>query len=335
MPRFNRFGAAVVAIIGLLIFFAACNGDGESPTSTQTLDGFPVTLQGADGRQITLDGPPQRMVVLSPGHVEILFAIGAGDQVVAVEQNTDFPPEAAAVEPKLSGFEPSTEAVAELNPDLVILSFAPEGFVEQLAGLGITVFLDDIDTRITTVEGVFDSILELGRATGHAAEATELVRDLRERVAAVEEAVAGVAEGPRVYHELDDTLFTISPGTFTGDLYAKLHAENIVGAGEGLFPQLSPEAVIDRDPEVIILADAAFGQTPDVVAARPGWDVIDAVENNRVFAIDPNLVSRPGPRIVDGLEALARLLYPELFPEEGRVPCSACFAAGALALRTR
>jgi iron complex transport system substrate-binding protein len=112
--------------------------------------------------------------------------------------------------------------------------------------------------------------------------------------------------------------FSISPDSFVGDLYRTLKAENIVGADEGPFPSLTQEAIIERNPEVIVRADAAFGETPKVVAARPGWDTIDAVINGRVYAIDPNIVSRPGPRIVDGLEALARLLYPELFADEGQ-----------------
>ncbi len=337
MQRIRWYIVAVAAILGLVVL-AACNGGGSSPNSTpDPLAGFPVTLQGAQGTSVTLDTPPERMVVLSPGHVEILFAIGAGTSVIAVDQNTDFPPEAAAIDTKLSGFQPSIEAIAALSPDLVIVSFAPDGFIDQLNILSIPVFFDEIDTKVTTVEGVFDSIAELGQATGRSAEASDVIAALSLRVDAVLAAVAEIERGPTVYHELDvfEGFFTISPDTFTGDLYAKLKAENITSSDEGLFPQLSQEAIIDRNPEVIVLADAAFGQTPEVVSGRPGWDTIDAVVNGRVYTIDPSLASRPGPRLVDALEQLARLIYPELFPAEGRRRCSACFGESASVLQMR
>ncbi len=326
MLRFRHVLFVALAAILLAVTLAACSNDGGSPAGetptpiAEAGDGFPTTLTGSDGRDLTLESPPQRMVVLSPGHVEILFAIGAGDQVIAVEQNADFPPEAAALEPKISGLDPSVEAIADLAPDLVIIAFTPEGFIEQMDTLGILVFLDDINTKITTIDEVFDSIKELGRITGNRKQAQALINDLRARVRAVVKELRGVDDGPTVYHELDATggFFSISPDSFVGDLYRTLKAENIVGEDEGPFPALTQEAIIERDPEVIVLADAAFGETPEVVSARPGWDTIDAVINGRVYAIDPNIVSRPGPRIVDALEELARLFYPELFSRGGR-----------------
>ena len=324
---------AYVAMIGVLLALvsAACGGGSDDGTTSESGDRFPVALERSDGQTLTIESPPQRMVVLSPGHVEILFAIGAGDQVVAVDQNSDFPPEAAAIEPKLSGFEPSLEAIAAVDPDLVIVSFDADGIVGALDGLGIPVFLDDIDSRITTIEGVFESIVELGRATGHTAEAEELVAQLEARVDAVVEAVADVEQGPRIYHEQDtyQGFNTAGLESFVGDLYNKLKARNIALADEGAYPTLQSEAIIERNPEVILLADAAFGETPEVVAARPGWDTIDAVANDWVYAVDPDIFSRPGPRIVDALEELARLLYPGLFPDEEAYRCWVCSAASA------
>ena len=329
MLRFRHVLFVALAAVLLAVTLAACGDDGDdsgrstipalTPISAAG-DGFPYTLRGSDGQDVIIESQPQRMVVLSPGHVEILFAIGAGDQVIAVEQNVDFPPEAAALEPKISGLDPSVEAIADLEPDLVIISFAPEGFIEQMDTLGIPVYLDDINSKITTIDEVFDSIKELGRATGHREEAQVLINDLRDRVREVTKTLRGVNDGPTIYHELDATggFFSISPDSFVGDLYRTLKAENIVGADDGPFPSLTQEAIIERNPEVIVLADAAFGETPEVVSARPGWDTIDAVINGRVYAIDPNIVSRPGPRIVDALEELARLLYPDIFADEGQ-----------------
>ncbi len=323
MLRFRQVLFVVLAAVLLAVTLAACGDDGGSPTISVLTpisaagDGFPTTLRGADGEDLTIESQPQRMVVLSPGHVEILFAIGAGDQVIAVEQNVDFPPEAAALEPKISGLDPSVEAIADLAPDLVIIAFAPEGFIDLMDTLGIPVFHDDIDTKITTIDEVFDSIKELGRATGHREEAQALIKELRDRVRDVVKELRGEDDGLTIYHELDATggFFSISPDSFVGDLYITLKAENIVGADDGPFPSLTQEAIIERNPGVIVLADAAFGETPEVVSARPGWNTIDAVINGRVYAIDPNIVSRPGPRIVDALEELARLLYPDIFGE--------------------
>ncbi len=333
MLQFIRHILVLGAVLGALVFFGgACDdGGGGEATETPGASGeFPVTLERADGQELTLDAAPQRIAALSAGHVESLFAIGAGDQVIAVEQNTDYPPEAAAIEIKLSAFEPSAEAIANVDPDLVILSNDTDGIVGTLDNLGIPVFYDDIDTRITTIEGVFESIETLGRATGHVDEAQALVDSLQERVDGVVEGVADIDGGPRVYHELDVTggFFSIGPDSFVGDLYEKLKAENIVQADEGPYPSLSQEAIIDRNPEVIILADAEFGQTPEVVSARPGWEAIDAVQNERVYAIDTDIFSRPGPRIVDALEALAPLLYPDEYSWR-EAPCWACSAVPA------
>jgi len=308
-----RYLVALVALAAL-----ACNGDGSGPTATPSAVEeavaapspalFPVTVTDSNGKQLVFDSPPESIVALAPSFVEVLFAIAAGDAVVAVDENTDFPPEAAA-RTKLSGFEPSVEGIAALEPDLVIIFFDPGGLEEALEGLGIPVlFL----ASPQSVEGVFDQIELLGRATGHLEEAEALIADMRESIDAIAEKLADVQEGPRVFHEVGPELFTASDEDFVGDLYTILKAQNIA-AGAGPFPQLTAEAVIAADPEVIILADVP-AVTPEEVKARPGWDSVSAVQNDRVFAVDPDIVSRNGPRLVDGLEELARLLYPERFP---------------------
>ncbi len=314
MLRQVRITVLLLVLLGLLL--AACDDGGRTggPTATPGVSGeFPVTIESSNGDSLTLDAPPERIVSLSAGHSEILFAIGAGEQVIAVDNFSDYPAEANAIDLRLDSFEPSAEAIANLDPDLVVLSFAPEGFLDQLDALGVPAWLDELNSA-TSVEAIFESIETLGRSTGHVEQAEALVDDLQGRVDAVTEAVAGVEEGPRVYHEIDETLYAIGPDSFTGDLFVKLKADNIVD--EGPSTQLSQEAIIAANPQVIILSDAEFGQTPEVVSARPGWGAIEAVNQQRVYAIDDDLVSRPGPRLVDGLEALARLLYPEIFGEE-------------------
>ena len=163
------------------------------------------------------------------------------------------------------------------------------------------------------LDGIYERIGLFGEITDHNAEATELVGSMQERVDAVLETVGEVEEGPRFFHELDNLLFTVGPGSFIGDLYDLLKAQNIAAETGEPFPQLTSEAVIAADPEVIILADESFGESIETVQARPGWDVISAVEEGRVHGVDPDIASRPGPRIVDFLEIVAAYLYPELF----------------------
>jgi iron complex transport system substrate-binding protein len=165
----------------------------------------------------------------------------------------------------------------------------------------------------TSVNGVLDQILLLGKATGRNDEASALLRELVSRINAVKSKVAGVSQGPRVYHELDPLLFTVTPGDFVGDIYTALKAQNIAAGAAPALPQLSAEAVIQSNPQVVVLADEPPVITVESVKERPGWDQIDAVKNGRVHVVDPDVFNRPGPRIVDAMEALAKLLYPETF----------------------
>jgi iron complex transport system substrate-binding protein len=314
--RLRYLVTALVALVALATL--ACNGDDSGPAATPTVVQeaaatpspavFPVTVADSNGEQLVIESQPGSIVALAPSFVEILFAVGAGDAVVAVDENTDFPPEATA-RTKLSGFEPSMESIAALEPDLVVIFFDPGGLQEALEGLGIPVLLL---ASPQSVEGVLDQILLLGQATGHANDAEQLVDAMRQDIDAIAEKLADVQEGPRVFHEISPELFTASDEDFAGDLYTILKAQNIA-AGDGPFPQLTEEAVIAADPEFIILADEP-AVTPEEVKARPGWQSISAVRNDRVFAVDPDIVSRQGPRLVDGLGELARLLYPESFP---------------------
>jgi len=315
--RLRYLVAPLVALLALAAL--ACNGDSSGPTATPTAVQeavaapspavFPVTVADSNGKQLIFESPPESIVALAPSFVEVLFAIGAGDAVVGVDENTDFPPEAAA-KTKLSGFEPSVERIAALEPDLVIIFFDPGGLEEALEGLGIPVlFL----MTPASIQGVFDQIELLGRATGHLEEAGALIADMQDGIDAITEKLADVQEGPSFFHELDPTLFTTCPGEFIHDMYDTLKARNIATEA-GVPCQLTQEAVIAADPEVIVLADEFAGESPDTVRARPGWNSISAVQNDRIYVIDPYIVSLPGPRLVEALRTLAAYLYPERFP---------------------
>jgi iron complex transport system substrate-binding protein len=253
-----------------------------------------------------LESPPDAIVSLSAAHVESLYAIGAGDQLIAGDLYSNCPAAANDLQ-HVDSFTPSVEAITALQPDLVFMFFDPGGLREALEGAGVNVFF--LNTP-ESVSGVLDQIELLGQLTGHIVEAGEFVTSMN---AGIDEVVAGLpaAEPPGVFHEVDNTLYTAGPGSFVGDLYDILKAENIAEATGEAYPQMSNEAVIAAAPDVIILADEAAGESPETVTARPGWDSIPAVQSGRIHAVDPDIVSRPGPRLVDALEILAGHLYPD------------------------
>jgi iron complex transport system substrate-binding protein len=309
-----RGGALALSLALLLALTAACGDDSDNGTSTPTVTAataaqYPLTLTDGLDRSVTLEAAPQRIASLSPAATEILFAIGAGDQVVAVDKFSDYPPE-AAMRQQLDAFQPSVEAIAGAQPDLVLVFYDPGNLVDGLTNANVTAFF--LDTP-TSVAEVLEQIRLLGEATGHRQEGEELAQSMQQEVTAIEERLADVEQGPRVFHEVDDQLYTVAPSSFVGDLYAILKAQNIAAGTDQAYPQLSQEAIIEADPEVIILGDTAGGESPETVKARPGWGSISAVTNNRIYSVDPDIVSRPGPRLVDALETLAQMLYPERF----------------------
>lgn len=314
------------ALLAALALAAACGGDESptpagtpgdaSPTAAGTPIGrsFPLEIERSDGKTLTLDEPASKIVSLSPGATESLYAIGAEDALVAVDMQADYPPEALTLATRVDAFEPNVEAIAALEPDLVIVASDTGGIVGALDRLEIPVLFRDINTDVLTIEDVFEEIETLGAVTGRDAEASAVVASLRARVSAVVDSLADLPEAGTVtvFHELDSELYSAAENTFIGSLYVTLGAENIAGDGGGTpYPQLTNEAVIAADPDVIVLADEEFGVTIDSVKARPGWSAIAAVRENRIVGIDPDIISRPGPRIVDALEQLARALSPE------------------------
>lgn len=302
--------------LALAALAAAC-GDGEpaapQPQSTPTaaaVDSFPVTITQSDGVALTIESPPRRIVSLSAHATDILCAIGAGDQIVAVERYANCP-EGSHEKPELDAYEPSVEAIAGYDPDLVYIFSDINGVVGAVRNLGIPVLYLELPE---SVGGVLEQIALFGRITGHREEADALVQSMRERLDAIDERLADIEQGPRVFHELDPTYFTVAPGSFIGDMYRILKAQNIAEGSSEPYPQLSAEVIVERDPEVIVLADEPSGVTADSVKNRPGWSEISAVRQDRICVVDPSLVSQPGPNVVDAIETLAACLYPDRFP---------------------
>ena len=312
----------------IALAIAACGGGGSSSkTATPPVpdsgtpfassnDSFPVQLPRSDGKVVSLTDAPKHLVSLSPGATEIVYALGAEDELAAVDKDADYPDGAKNFATKLDAYQPNVESIVALQPDLVIVATDSNGIVAALDRVNVPVLFSDINTDVRTVNDVLRQIKLIGTATGKSANADSLISDLRERINGVTSKVEDVsaADGPRVYHELDDTYYSASSGSFIGDVYRLLKAQNIAGDGGGVaYPQLTQEAIIAGNPQAIILADEAFGTTADSVKARPGWANIDAVKNGKIFGVDPNVISRPGPRIVDALEQVAKDLYPEKF----------------------
>jgi iron complex transport system substrate-binding protein len=324
------YALAILLAAALLALAAACKDDGPSPLvrpsptvaafsfDCQTVaaakpvevEAFPVEVTDSVGNTVSLQEPPQRIASLSAGHTEILYAIGAGDQVAAVDNTSDCPGVVSEF-PKVDAFTPNVEQIAALEPDLVIIFFDPGDLQSSLQGLGIPVLNL---AAPESVEGVYDQMALLGEATGHSADAGGVAGAMKEAVADVLSQVEDAAEAPTVFHEVDNMYFSAGSGTFIGDLYAMLGAANIADATGQAYPQMSAEAIIDADPDVIVLADEDAGETPETVKARPGWASIAAVKNGRVYVVDPDIISRPGPRLVEALSTLAGYLYPELVP---------------------
>ena len=280
-----------------------------TPTAAPTAAAFPLTIEDSAGTMVTLDAAPERIISYSPGATEILFAIGAGDRVVATDEFSDFPAEVQAL-PKLAYSSPDPERALVLEPDLLILATQQREQVEQFRNLGMTVlFLDSAQDA----GGVFGMVALLGEVTGNHRQAADLAASMLQRIGAVTTALADVKEGPLVFFELTADLYSIGEDTFVGELLALAKARNIAAGAPSSYPQLTAEAIIDAAPDVVLLADGEWGESYETVCARPGWDAIPACVDGRVHPVDGDLSGRPGPRIVDGLEQIARLLYPDRF----------------------
>lgn len=275
-------------------------------------EGF--TIVDDYGRAVTLKGIPERIVSIAPSPTEILFAIGAGPQIVGVDNYSDYPAEAAAL-PKVGDYTLNIETIISLQPDLIVGGdLVPLAQLELLEAQGIPyVLLAD-----RTLEDVLKTIRLAGVITGHVAEADQVANALSDRIDAVKEKTLGAGvPKPRVYIEYDEFmgLWTYGPGSFGDDLIAAAGGTNIAHNTASEYPMVESEFVIAQNPQVIIYTTGAWSTlTKDTYLNRPGWSTIDAVKNETIYGMDANLLSRYGPRIVDCLEQLAAIIHPELFP---------------------
>jgi len=266
------------------------------------------------GREIKLNGPAQRVVSLAPSNTEILFAIGAGAQTLGRDEFSDYPEEAKSL-PSVGGSmgQYSAEAIVALKPDLVLAAEinTPE-LVKQLEDLGLTVYYLK---NPTTLEGMYVNLEVVGTLTGHGV--TKLVDSLKARVKAVDDKILPLSSRPSVFYEIDATdpakPYTYGPGSFGNLLIERAGAFNVGGTLTDPYPQISLEQLVVANPSFILLGDSMWGMTAEAVQARSGWETIYAVQSGQIYPIDDNLISRPGPRLVDGLEQMAKIFHAGVF----------------------
>lgn len=292
----------------LLLVVAACATTEVTPTTTTSVPDegttFPVTVTDDRG-EVTIEAHPESVISLSPTATEMLYAVGAGEQVIAVDDQSNYP--AGVPTTDLSGFTPNLEAIIGYRPDLVVIGFDPadDPISDGLEEVGVPVlFLD----AAQTLEDVYRQIEVIGTATGNLEAAHEVNDNIRADIDEIVAQSGGIGQGITYYHELDNTLFTVTSATFVGQVYALLGLENIADpADEGGFgfPQLSPEYVVSADPDIIFLANAAYGESAETLARRPGWAGMTALDTGAVVEVDPDLASRWGPRVVDFLRLAA------------------------------
>ncbi|TNC24008.1 ABC transporter substrate-binding protein [Amycolatopsis alkalitolerans] len=290
-------------MIVLLLVLAGCAShppDEDSTAKPNTEATFPVTVGS-----VTIEQQPMRIVSLSPSATETLFALGAGPQVVAVDSQSDYPPQAPHT--KLSALQPDPEAIAGYHPDLVIASADTGGLSAALAKTGVkTLVMPDAKT----LDDAYQEFIQLGRATGHQAEGESLAQQTRDEIGKIVADTPKPAKPLTFYYELDQTYYSATSKTFIGQALAQFGLKNIADGNDpaisGGYPQLSAERILQSDPDLIFLADThCCGQNAGTVAARPGWNTLTAVKNGDVFPLDDDIASRWSPRIVDLARAVS------------------------------
>ena len=315
----HRLSAPIVL---LLLLLGACapspSSSTAAPPSSQPSSvaaAFPLTLTDDAGREVTLEAEPQRIVSLAPSNTEIVCAIDACDRLVGVTDFDDYPADVVEIDKVVTMAQVDVEAVVAAEPDLVLAAgneLTPTAIIDQIADLGVPVLvlypesLDEVSANIELV----------GMAVGRDGEAAALVGEMATRVEAVEEAVADL-ERPRTFYEVsvfEGTIYTAGERSFLASLIETAGGEPVTG--DALSTSIELEELVAVDPELILLGDATYDPTitPETVAQRQGWETMTAVDDGRVVVVSEDVViTRPGPRIVDGLEALARAIHPDAF----------------------
>ncbi|GAA0382479.1 ABC transporter substrate-binding protein [Micromonospora gifhornensis] len=299
--RTPRILAATLAVAALALG-ACAEKTTETPAASGSPTGgaFPVTVGS-----LTLDQRPEKIISLAPTATEMLFAVGAGPQVVAVDDQSNHPADAPKTE--LSGYQPNAEAIAAKNPDLVVLSDDRNKIVDQLAALKIPVYLTP---AAQTLDDTYQQITDLGVLTGNATAGADVVQRMKDDIAKIVAEVPQRVQAPTYFHELGPELYTVTSNTFIGSIYSLAGLENIADAADadgrsGGYPQLSQEMIVAANPDFVFLSDVkCCQQSLATVSARSGWADINAVRDGQIVELDDDIASRWGPRVVDLLRTI-------------------------------
>ena len=305
----NKNNVLIILILVVLCSVFPVFGD---DVQTVTYKTFMDDLE----REVSITTDVTSVITLAPSLTETLYFLGAVDLIKAVDMNSDYPESVADLN-KVTSWDngPDYEMMLALDPDVIFASeMTSLDEISNMEKLGLTVYCVK---NPADFDELFESILTIGTVIGKEEEAVELVEDLSARVNAVEESMKECTDSSLVFYELDATdttkPWTAGKGTFISEIIKMSCGVNLGDELEGDWAQIGLEALIKADPAIILLGDAAYGNSPEAVAARTGWGEISAVKNGKMYEFDDNLVSRPGPRLVEGLEVIARILHPECF----------------------
>ena len=335
MQRLHQAGRArvpafVLSLASLVLVLAACGGSASpgssgsaspatttagtvSPSGEATAASFPLTLTDDDGVSVTFPSAPQRVVTFAPANTEIMFALGLGSRVVGVSGSYDnYPPQAKSI-PSVGGagnfgVDPNIEKVVALHPDLMLTTSGGDTWKARLRSLGITVFT----INATGFDDLLHDIKTVGTISGAGRAADQLVSSMQAKAAEIQSKVAAEPKVSCFYEVYYPPLTTVGPNTFVFDLLQRAGCDPVTAGAKAPYPTWSLERLVSENPQVYLL-DSLSGATPGAVAKRHGYGALGAVKGGHVIVIDSDLVTRPGPRIVDGLEALAAALHPEAF----------------------
>ena len=328
MPHPARRPGVAVLLLTLATFLGACMTAGSSPTTAPSASAavatasptpapmFPVTVTDDEGTSVAIGAEPEKIVSLTPAATETLFAVGAGDRVVATDDGSDYPDEAVSLPDVATFASVDVEKVVALEPDLVVaggLGFTPADAIERLRDLEVPVVV----VYAPTVDGVYKDIELLGTATGTSEAAAALTADMRADIEAISAAVASQSPKPRVFYDVgyDDTtgaIFAPAEDSFLAEMVTAAGGD-VITTGDPNSYELPLEQLIDKDPQLIVLGTNPFySPTPDSVAIRPGWDALTAVRNGDIRPVRDIEITRPGPRLPIGLRALAAAIWPDV-----------------------
>jgi iron complex transport system substrate-binding protein len=308
------------AAVALLLTLALVGCAGSSPTrshsgtpSPSSGSSFPLTMRDDDGVTVTLPAPPRRIITFAPSATEIVFALGLGDRLVGVSgPYDDYPPAAKRIQEVGGagdfGVDPNIEKVVALRPDLFLTIEGGDQWKARLRSLGVPVFT----INSTSLDDTFHDIETVGRLTGTDDAARALVARLQARDRAIEAKIAGEPPVSCFFEVYYPPLTTVGPHTFIADLLRRAGCRSVSEHAKSDYPQWSVDDLVREAPQVYLVSSES-GASPAAVARRPGFDAVAAIAHGNVRVIDSDLVSRPGPRIVDGLRALARALHPDAF----------------------